>query len=71
MYLSVNVVCDNKNKNVTCILHRCIFVPLIHLQINIYRSLINQFILIKPKLYRVSQKTWEFSDELDIVFVIN
>ena len=22
-------------------------------------------------LYRVSQKTWEFSDELDIVFVMN
>ena len=22
-------------------------------------------------IYRVSQKTWEFSDELDIVFVMN
>ena len=27
--------------------------------------------LLKSVLYRVSQKTWEFSDEFDIVLVMN
>ena len=36
----------------------------------------NSHVILKTKtknksMYRMSQKTWEFSDELDIVFVMN
>jgi len=33
--------------------------------------IISKYSLTQSLGYRVSQKTWEFSDELDIVFVMN
>ena len=39
--------------------------------VTLYLKAIWLFLKVLRFRYRVSQKTWEFSDELDIVFVMN